>query len=87
MKNLLFTIWEEYLFGNPYGPYELHSTNIVVEPVKEEVLKLGLDNGTDSMDFILVDTGKYRKIEVQTWVAYHKRTNLPTYENIRVPQN
>jgi len=87
MKNLLLTLWEDYLFGNPYGPYELYSTNTERVPIKKEVVRPGIICPSDSMDFMMVDTGEFHTVEVQVWVAYHKRTKLPTYWTTRVSQN
>ena len=80
-----FTQWLKSLFEDQYGIYELYSTRIDRKPLLKQVLKPGLNCGTDPCDFISVPTGEYSYTRVETWVAYSKKNGLPKYQEVYTP--
>jgi hypothetical protein len=65
-----------------YGPYTLHSEKTYKVPVKKEIPDPKLSFHTDPRDFIMVETGEYKTVTEETWVAYGLKTNLPNYRII-----
>jgi hypothetical protein len=65
-----------------YGPYTLHSEKTYKVPVKKEIPNPNLTWHTEPTDFIWVETGEYKTVTEETWVAYGSKSNLPKYHII-----
>jgi hypothetical protein len=82
-----FITFLKSLFESKYGSYSLVKEETVRVAIMKQVEDTEWSGGygiSDPMDVKSVPTGEFYNRLKQTWVAYHKKTNLPKYKHIYV---
>ncbi len=75
------------LFESKYTPFTLQKS-VVIKKEKTKMVEDKVWSGgngiSDPMDVKIVGTGEFYDVLKETWVCFHKKTNLPKYKHVYV---